>query len=224
MGDARRAAAGALAAAALHAVLVLHGASWHSAVFDEVVYPAAGYATLRTGEVRLNREHPPLMKLLTGAAWLGTGLPVTEAPGWNERDQWRFGRHLLYGAGQDAAALLFRARVPVALLSAALLLGVWGASATSAYAVGAGGVILRLAETGEWQSMKSGVSDDIVAISGLNQNVWAVTDTGLALRLDGSTWRIEPSPAISGYGGVFVQSGSRVFGTGNLGGVIRFDH
>jgi hypothetical protein len=128
VGDARRAAAGALAAAALHAVLVLHGASWHSAVFDEVVYPAAGYATLRTGEVRLNREHPPLMKLLTGAAWLGTGLPVTEAPGWQERDQWRFGRHLLYGAGQDAAALLFRARVPVALLSAALLLGVWGAA------------------------------------------------------------------------------------------------
>ncbi len=104
------------------------------------------------------------------------------------------------------------------------LLGVWGASATSAYAVGAGGVILRLDETGEWQSMNSGVSDDIVAISGLNQNVWAVTDTGLALRLDGSTWRIEPSPAISGYGGVFVPSGSRVFGTGNLGGVIRFDH
>ena len=31
---------------------------------DEAVYLAAGYAYLTTGDYRLNREHPPLSKLL----------------------------------------------------------------------------------------------------------------------------------------------------------------
>ena len=93
-----------------------------------MVYPAAGYAALRTGEVRFNREHPPLMKLLTGATWLSTDLPVSAAPGWREKNQWAFGRHLLYGAGHDAGKLLARARFPVALLSGLLVLAVWGAA------------------------------------------------------------------------------------------------
>jgi len=118
----------ALVAAALHVALVLHGAARHSAVFDEVVYPAAGYATLRSGEVRLNREHPPLLKLLSGAMWLGTGLPVAQAPGWDPPDQWAFGRHLLYGRGRDAARLLARARLPMALLSGAMVVAVWAAA------------------------------------------------------------------------------------------------
>ena len=104
---------------------MLHGASRHSAVFDEVVYPAAGYAAWKTGEVRLNLEHPPLLKLLTGATWLPTGLPVEGAPGWAEGNQWAFGSHLLYGAGEGAAGLLWRARLPIALLSGALVLAVW---------------------------------------------------------------------------------------------------
>ncbi len=105
--------------------LVLHGASRHSAVFDEVVYPAAGYAAWKTGEVRLNLEHPPLLKLLSGAMWLGTGLPVEGAPGYGEGNQWAFGAHLLYGAGEDPSGLLLRARLPMALLSGALVLAVW---------------------------------------------------------------------------------------------------
>jgi photosystem II stability/assembly factor-like uncharacterized protein len=103
------------------------------------------------------------------------------------------------------------------------LYGVWGTSPSHAYAVGANGVILRLDASGVWQSMISGVADDIVAVSGDDGTVWAVTRTGSALRLDGTTWRIEPWPGIAGYGGVYVRSDRGVFAVGNAGGVVRFD-
>lgn len=152
--------------------------------------------------------------------------PAEPAPLTDYRDVWGFssGEPIAVGLGgvivKRDAGTWSAMNEPVATD----LFGVWGASETNAYAVGAGGVILHLDQSGDWQSMNSGVTDDIVAISGVNQNVWAVTNTGLALRLDGTTWRIEPSSGISGYGGVFVQSGSRVFGTGDVGGIIRFDY
>jgi len=101
------------------------------------------------------------------------------------------------------------------------LFGVWGTSATNAYAVGANGVILHLDDSGVWESMVSGVSDDIVAVSGANETVWVVTQGGIALRRDGASWRIEESPPIAGYGAVQVQSG-RVFAAGTRGGIVRF--
>jgi len=54
------------------------------AVFDEVVYPTSGYAYLTTGDYRMNPEHPPLLKLLTGAAWLGTGLDAARTA-WRQK-------------------------------------------------------------------------------------------------------------------------------------------
>jgi tetratricopeptide repeat protein len=108
----------------VHLALVLHGASRHSAVFDEVVYPTSGYAYLTTGDYRMNPEHPPLVKLATGAAWLGTGLDARATPGWETRDQWLYGRSMIHGEGRPQA-LLMRARSVIALLSAALAIGIF---------------------------------------------------------------------------------------------------
>jgi hypothetical protein len=108
----------------LHLVLLLQTAAVHSAAFDEVVYPTSGYAYLTTGDYRMNPEHPPFLKLWTGVAWLGTGLSAPATPGWVEGDQWRFGRAMLYAGPEPPSALLFRARVMIALLSTALCVSV----------------------------------------------------------------------------------------------------
>ena len=115
-----------LALTALHGALVLHGASRHSATVDEVVYPAAGYARLVSRQPDVNVEHPPLGKLLLGAAWLGARLPALDAvPGLSERDEWDLGRGLLYADPGRAPALLLRARIVVAVASMALCLGIF---------------------------------------------------------------------------------------------------
>lgn len=109
----------------LHLALVLDGATRHSAVFDEVIYPTAGYSYLTTGDYRMNPEHPPLLKIWAALPWIGSGLAARETAGWEEKDQWRFGRSLLYGPDRDPAALLLRARAMIALLSAGLAIGVF---------------------------------------------------------------------------------------------------
>lgn len=103
----------------MHLVLVLHGAARHSAVFDEVVYPTSGYSYLTTGDYRLNREHPPLLKLYTALPWLGSGIDARATPGWVEGDEWKLGMSMIYGRS-DGPALLFRSRALIALLSVVL--------------------------------------------------------------------------------------------------------
>jgi hypothetical protein len=111
---------------AAHLTLVVHGATRHSATSDEVVYAAAGAARLLAGAPDLNPEHPPLLKLLLGASWLGADLPKIDAvPGLAEGDQWHFGHVLTYGSPESPQALLLRARLVVATLSALLALAVW---------------------------------------------------------------------------------------------------
>lgn len=73
----------------------------------------------------MNPEHPPFLKLWTGASWLGSGIAVESVPGWVEGDQWRFGPAMLYGGGRDPAALLFRARAMIAVLSALLAIAIF---------------------------------------------------------------------------------------------------
>ena len=114
----KRAAMGCACALILaHLALALHGAWRHSCTMDEIVYPASGYAYLTTGDYRMNREHPPLLKLWTGASWLGIGVDVRRIAGWSIGDQWSFGQDLLSGEGRPHRAMLWRAPAMVALLS-----------------------------------------------------------------------------------------------------------
>lgn len=92
-----------------------------SASTDELTHLPSGYSYLATGEVQLNPQHPPLMKLLCAAPLLllepkvdpaaldfSTGLP----------NEWDFGFRFLYG--NDADRLLFWGRMPVVLTALGL--------------------------------------------------------------------------------------------------------
>ena len=100
----------------------------HSATFDEGTHLPSGYTYLAFGDHRLNPEQPPLVKLVAAAPLLPLA-PVfkTDDLAWSEARQWELGRRFLY-RWNDAARLLFRGRLPVVMLGAALGLAVfaWG--------------------------------------------------------------------------------------------------
>jgi hypothetical protein len=92
----------------------------HSATFDEGTHLPAGYTYLAFGDHRLNPEQPPLVKLLAAAPLLPLH-PVfkTDDLAWSEGRQWELGRRFLY-RWNDARELLFRGRLPIVMLGAAL--------------------------------------------------------------------------------------------------------
>lgn len=106
----------------LHAALAV-GAMWNaSPTFDEVSHLPAGLAIVATGEIKINREHPPLVKELAGlaASRIHPRLPLDGAA-YARDDEWRFGREVIYHAGNDTMALVRAGRLPVVALS--LLVG-----------------------------------------------------------------------------------------------------
>ncbi|EKD46472.1 MAG: hypothetical protein ACD_67C00226G0002 [uncultured bacterium] len=108
-----------------------------SATFDEIAHIPAGFTYIQEQDMRLNPEHPPLLKDLIGLPlvflnlnfdknndfWTGENLPRI----WDD-GQWWAGKHLLYGAGNDADKILFWSRLPIIIIS--ILLGLflfkWG--------------------------------------------------------------------------------------------------
>jgi hypothetical protein len=111
--------------------------AWNdSAIFDETAHIGAAYSYVTQHEIRLNPEHPPLIKDLAGLPLLFLHLNFdTNQPFWAgtlpgkwDEGQWAAGRYLLYGAGNNPDLIIFWARVPIVLLS--LLFGLfifkWG--------------------------------------------------------------------------------------------------
>ena len=108
-----------------------------SATFDEVAHIPAGYSYIQMHDMRLNPEHPPLLKDLIGLPlallnlkfdttqpfWTGENLPRI----WDD-GQWAAGKHLLYEAGNNPDQILFWARLPIILISVilGLFLFMWG--------------------------------------------------------------------------------------------------
>jgi hypothetical protein len=113
-------------AVTLLTALFLIAGTWlagkQSVTFDEVAHLGAGFAYLR-GDFRLNREHPPLAKVLGALALpspspepvLSTDLADLDAA------QWSFGRQVLYSRADPVLPGLRRARVPIVVLSALLV-------------------------------------------------------------------------------------------------------
>lgn len=95
-----------------------------AATFDERAHVAAAYSYVRYGDMRLNPEHPPLVKDLAGIPLLFQNLsfPI-DSHAWRSgvNDQWEVGRLFVFGSGNDADSIMFWARVPIILV--ALLLG-----------------------------------------------------------------------------------------------------
>ncbi len=96
---------------------------------DEGAHLAAGMSYWRTRDFRLNEEHPPLIKLLAGAAALTANPTINfHNESWQNGNQWAFAQDVLYRSGNNADDLLFRGRLPMVAIS--LLLGwvlyLWG--------------------------------------------------------------------------------------------------
>jgi 4-amino-4-deoxy-L-arabinose transferase-like glycosyltransferase len=95
-----------------------------AATYDEHAHLPAGYTYWKTGEIRLNLQHPPLVKLLSAAPLLFLSPRVDWSdPSWGAANEWRFGHLFFYEWGNDADRLLLWGRLPIVLLS--LLLGLY---------------------------------------------------------------------------------------------------
>ena len=102
------------------------GAKNDSATFDEIAHIPAGYSYLTKHEMRLNPEHPPLLKDLSAIPLFFSNLNFDTTKDFWTKDnvsdnQWNAGRYLLYGAGNDADKIVFYSRIPLIFIS--LLLG-----------------------------------------------------------------------------------------------------
>lgn len=105
-----------------------------TATFDERAHIPAAYSSVRYGDMRLNPEHPPLLKDLAGLPllFLNVSFPIQSelwthgiTKEWQNGtamwSTWNIGTEFLYRSGNDAEAILFWSRLPIVLLS--LLLG-----------------------------------------------------------------------------------------------------
>ena len=101
-----------------------------STIMDEVSHLPAGYSYISQMDMRINPEHPPLVKdLAGGAVWLYSkisGQPINfpyDIPAWTSdvNGQWDFGFALMYKMGNNADLMLLLGRLPMLLMM--LLLG-----------------------------------------------------------------------------------------------------
>jgi len=101
-----------------------------STIMDEVSHLPAGYSYISQMDMRINPEHPPLVKdLAGGAVWLYSkisGQPINfpyDIPAWTTmvNGQWDFGFTLMYKMGNNADLMLLLGRIPMLLIM--LLLG-----------------------------------------------------------------------------------------------------
>ncbi|KKS66019.1 MAG: Glycosyl transferase, family 39, partial [Parcubacteria group bacterium GW2011_GWC2_42_6] len=103
-----------------------------SAIIDEVAHLPAGYSYITQQDMRLNPEHPPLVKDLAGASvWLWSKISgetinfPDSLPSWQKdiNGQWDFGFNFIYNSCNNADAMIFFGRIPTLLLL--LILGIY---------------------------------------------------------------------------------------------------
>ncbi len=93
-----------------------------SAIVDELAHIPAGFSYATILDYRLNPEHPPLLKAISGAFVRIMANPHfdTAVTSWKDdiNGQWGIGYSFLYGTpGNDADAIIYWARIPVILLA-----------------------------------------------------------------------------------------------------------
>ncbi len=92
---------------------------------DELAHLPAGYSYLAQKDMRINPEHPPLIKDLAALPLLfigGVNFPAnTKAWTQDLNGQWDFGTEFLYNSGNDADKIIFWGRIP--MVAVMLLLG-----------------------------------------------------------------------------------------------------
>lgn len=109
----------------LSGVAQLYGAFSNSGTMDELAHIPAGYGYAKYLDFRLNPEHPPLLKLLSGLplAFADLDFPV-DSRSWTTsiNGQWDAGFEFLYRSGNDAATIFRLARLGPILLTLILIL------------------------------------------------------------------------------------------------------
>lgn len=121
---------------AFYGVLSILVSAQESATFDEKAHIPSAYSYVRYGDMRLNPEHPPLLKDLAGLPllFLDIRFPI-DTPEWRTgiNEQWTLGDMFMNCTRPDIAcndsdAILLWSRFPITLI--ALLLGLflffWG--------------------------------------------------------------------------------------------------
>jgi hypothetical protein len=111
----------------------------------------------------------------------------------------------------------------VSTLDNTLFSDVWVSSATSAFAVGPGGLILRY--TGdEWSPMPSITTNTLNAVWGTsNTDVYAVGDNGTILHYDGAAWSAVDSGTDKIFYDIWGIPGSVIFVVGIEGTILQYD-
>ena len=100
-------------------------ASLKAPTFDEEFHVARAYAYVRTGDLRMQQNHPPLVSVLAGLPLLLVPelTPPEEIPRWDDAFLFEFADSLFWRLGHDVDKMLFLARFPIILLGT--LLGVF---------------------------------------------------------------------------------------------------
>ncbi len=110
----------AIACVFLMLVLATISQQQESAIMDEVAHIPAGYSYLTQNDMRLNPEHPPLLKDLSAIPLLfinNIKFPMGLSAWTSEiNSQWDFGFNFLYRFGNDADKIVFWSRIPMLLL------------------------------------------------------------------------------------------------------------
>ena len=113
--------------AAGHVVLVAGIAARTSMAFDEPAHIVSGYTYWTFGDYRLHPENGNWPQRLMALPLLGMDLapPATDTKVWQVSDMWEVADDFFYGQGNPTDAMLWRARLPIALVSGLLAIGVF---------------------------------------------------------------------------------------------------
>jgi hypothetical protein len=121
----RREVLAVLAGALLYAGLAADGARGNAATYDEPAHLSAAWTHVRLHDYRLSPDHPPLVKSLAAVPLLPLDVRMDrDDESWRAHAIWRFARRWLY-QWNDADRMLFRSRLAIVLLGAALAVAVF---------------------------------------------------------------------------------------------------
>lgn len=111
--------------------VIAYATTWNnSPIYDETAHIGAGYAYLTERDMRLNPEHPPLVKNLAAfpLVFLDLNFP-TDTEAWQNQlnGQWDQGGNFLFEFGNNPETIVRAARAPIVLLAVlcAFLLFFW---------------------------------------------------------------------------------------------------
>jgi 4-amino-4-deoxy-L-arabinose transferase-like glycosyltransferase len=110
-----------IAVVAIATVLAFVSSINDAPIVDEVPHIGAGYSYLAKQDMRLNPEHPPLIKDLAGIALmplLGFSNPAFATKPWTTdvNGQWQFGRSIIFDSAADPDLIKLVSRIPMLLV------------------------------------------------------------------------------------------------------------